>query len=67
MQTKTESPRHVGSSAIVRRQRGVSRFFTWTYWRIQIGRVMWGEPPLNIVETFQITLPDDPPNDQAER
>ena len=32
---------------------GWRRFFTWTYWRIQIAMLLSGQPPLNIVETFE--------------
>jgi len=31
---------------------GWRRFFTWTYWRIQIPRLLAGQPPLHIITVF---------------
>ena len=39
--------------AYIYRFSGWKRFFTWTYWRIRLVRLLSGQPPLNIVETFE--------------
>lgn len=36
-----------------------TRFFTWTYWRIQIAAWWTGKPGLNVVEVFEIELSND--------
>jgi hypothetical protein len=41
------------------RHKGFWMFFTWTYWRIQLGRMFGGQAPLNIIETVEIELPDE--------
>ncbi len=43
---------------IVRRS-GWQKYFTLVYWRIQIVRLFSGQAPLNIVETFEIDIPEE--------
>lgn len=41
----------------ITRQR-FTRFFTWTYWRFQLAALLTGKTGLNVVETFEVELPD---------
>ena len=47
-----------GAKLKIIRQRGWRRFFTWIYWRIQLTRLFWGQPPLHIIETFEGEITD---------
>jgi len=35
---------------------GWRRFFTWTYWRIQLPRLFRGQPPLHIMHIFESAI-----------
>ena len=39
--------------------RGFSRFLTFSFWKIQLYRLLGAQAPLNIVETFEIKLSDE--------
>jgi len=34
------------------------RFFTLVWWKLQIVSLITGRPPLNIVATFEVEVPD---------
>lgn len=43
---------------MVRHTQGWRRFFTLTYWRLQLAFILSGKRPLNIVSVFTLTMPD---------
>lgn len=43
---------------VIKKYSGWKKYFTFTYWKLQLERIIHRKKPLNIIETFTIEIKD---------
>lgn len=41
---------------MIKKHNGFKKYFSLVYWKIQFARIITGNPPLNIIETFEFEI-----------